>query len=137
MEGYPFVCPIQVRWRDLDSLGHVNNAALVTYLEVSRTAAWRQQFGEETHIPFFVTTVEIRYRREVGLYDEVRVGLRVAEFRGARFTFEYRIEANGELAAEARTVLGYVRPDTGRAGRIPAVSAAKLAELQNTTSSEL
>jgi len=135
MEDYPFVCQIQVRWRDLDSLGHVNNATFVTYLEVARTAAWRQQFGEETHIPFFVTKVEIRYCRQVELYDEVRVGLRVAELRGARFSFEYRIEASGKLAAEARTVLGYIRPDTGRAGRIPPESAAKLAELQHLPSS--
>jgi acyl-CoA thioester hydrolase len=136
MKGFPFISPIQVRWRDLDSLGHVNNAAFVTYLEVARTAAWHQLFGKETHIPFFVTLVEIQYRRQVGLYDEVRVGLRVAEMRGARFSFEYRIEADGELAAEARTVLGYIRPDSGRAGRIPPESAAKLAKLQDRADSE-
>jgi len=45
MDGYLFACPIQVRWRDVDALGHVNNATIVTYLETARTELWRERFG--------------------------------------------------------------------------------------------
>jgi acyl-CoA thioester hydrolase len=128
VDGYPFECPIQVRWRDLDAFGHVNNAAVVTYLEVARTALWRQRFGGKTpdDIPFFVSRVEIDYRRPLGLYDEIRVGVGVSELRGARFTFRYRVEALTETAAMAHTVLAYIRPDNGRVGRIPPELRAKL-----------
>jgi acyl-CoA thioester hydrolase len=30
VEGFPVVVPIQVRFRDLDALGHVNNAVYLT-----------------------------------------------------------------------------------------------------------
>jgi acyl-CoA thioester hydrolase len=35
---------VQVRWRDLDGLGHVNHAAVLTYLEEGRDA-WLEERG--------------------------------------------------------------------------------------------
>jgi acyl-CoA thioester hydrolase len=132
MHGYPFSCPIQVRWRDLDAFSHVNNATFATYLEIARTEVWRQRFGgrEAMGIPFFVKRLEIDYRRAVGLYDEVVVWLRVGEIRGASFTFEFAVEANGELAAEATTVLACVDNRTGRPVRMSAELRATLETLQ-------
>lgn len=119
MEKYPFIVPIQVRWRDVDALAHVNNAVVVTYVETARTEMWREHFGGGAEIPFVVAKLEVDFRRQIALDDSVTVGLRVTDLRGARFTFEYRIEANGELAAEARTVMAHVRPGATRPSRIP------------------
>jgi acyl-CoA thioester hydrolase len=120
MHGFPFSIPIQVRWRDLDAFAHVNNATFATYLEMARAEVWRQRFGgrEAMDIPFFVKRLEIDYRRPVGLYDEVVVWLRVGEIRGASFSFEFAVTANGELAAEATTVLACVDNRTGRPVRM-------------------
>jgi len=120
MDGYPFVCPIQVRWRDLDAFGHVNNATFASYMEVARSEVWRERFGgrEALDIPFFVKRLEIDYRQPVSLYDEVRVWLRVGEVRGASITFEYLIEAGGAVAAAAVTLLASVDNTTGRPRRI-------------------
>jgi acyl-CoA thioester hydrolase len=119
MRGYPFACPIQVRWRDVDALGHVNNATIVTYLETARTELWRDRFGGGTAIPFVVARVEVAYRRQISIDDRVEVGLKVSDLRGARYSFEYGIEANGELAAEGLTVMAHVRPGERRPSRIP------------------
>jgi acyl-CoA thioester hydrolase len=135
MDGYPFACPIQVRWRDVDALGHVNNATIVTYLETARTELWRERFGGGTAIPFVVARVEVDYRRQIGLDDRVRVGLRVSGLRGARYSFEYRVEANGELAAEAVTVMAHVRPGERRPSRLPDDLRARLALLERPTDS--
>ena len=64
MEGYPYVCPIQVRWRDLDAFAHVNNATFASYLEMARTRVFSDLFGgrEAMEVPFFVTRLEIDYR---------------------------------------------------------------------------
>ncbi len=120
MRGYPFSCSIQVRWCDLDAFAHVNNATFASYLEQARTEVWHQLFGgrEALDIPFFVRRLEIDYRRPVGLYVEVRVWLRVGALRGASFDFEYLVEAGGEVAAEARTVLACVDNRTGRPVRM-------------------
>jgi acyl-CoA thioester hydrolase len=116
MDGYPFSCPIQVRWRDLDAFGHVNNATFASYLEMARTEVWTALFGGRNalEIPFFVKRLEIDFRRPIDLEDEVRVWLRVGETRGASFTFEYLVEAGGEIAAEAVTKLACVDKKTGR-----------------------
>jgi len=37
-EPVPVRVPLQIRWRDLDALGHVNNAVYVTYFEQARMA---------------------------------------------------------------------------------------------------
>jgi acyl-CoA thioester hydrolase len=116
MDGFPFSCPIQVRWRDLDAFGHVNNATVASYLEMARTDAWIRVFGDRDAlaIPFFVKRLEIDYLRPINLDDEVRVWLRISEIRGASFVFEYAVEAGGELAAEATTRLACVDKSTSR-----------------------
>ncbi len=131
MDGYPFVVPIQVRWRDLDALAHVNNAAVITYAETARTALWRERFGGGAEIPFVVARVEVVFRKQITLDHDVQVGLRVVDLRGARFTFEYRIEADGELAAEAITVMAHVRPRETGPTRIPIGLRQRLAELRS------
>ena len=119
MDNYPFSCPIQVRWRDLDALGHVNNATFASYLETARTEAWIELFPDRgvLEIPFFVKRIEIDYKRPIGLEEKVRVWLRVGELRGASLTFEYVVEVGGEVAAEAVTRLACV-DDTGRPTRM-------------------
>jgi acyl-CoA thioester hydrolase len=134
VEHYPFEVPIQVRWRDVDALAHVNNATVITYVETARTELWRAEFGGGSEIPFVVFRLEVDYRRQIELDDSVVVGLRVVDVRGARFTFEYRVEANGELAAEAKTVMAHVRPGDTRPSRIPPDLRAKLAALESSVS---
>ena len=40
LDGFPYVWPVEVRFRDLDALGHVNNAVFLTYLESCRIGYW-------------------------------------------------------------------------------------------------
>ncbi len=132
MEGYPFSCPIQVRWRDLDAFGHVNNATFASYLEMARTVVWMRLLGgrDALAIPFFVRRLEIDFKRPIALDDEVRVWLRVGQIRGASFIFEYAIEAAGEVAAEAITLLACVDSRTGRPVPIDPEVRETLATLQ-------
>jgi len=131
MKDYPYVCPIQVRWRDLDAFSHVNNAVFVTYLEVARAMLWKEHFGgtEAADIPFVIAHLEVDYRRPLGLYDAVEIGLRAGEVSGASFELEYRIEADGALAAEARTVQVCIRRESGRPVRVPDLVRQGLASL--------
>ncbi len=114
--------PIQVRWRDLDAYGHVNHAAVVSYLEIARVGLWRSWFGDEglQRAGLVVVHLDVDYRRQIALYDEVRVSVGVAETRGATFTFDYRVWRGDGIAATALTRHACVRPDSGRPTRIPA-----------------
>lgn len=128
MNDLPFVTPIQVRWRDIDAKSHVNNATIVTFLETARTELWRQRFGGGLDIPFVVARVEVDYRRELTIDDDVRIGVWIEDLKGASYTFVYRIEANGEHAVDARTVMAHIGP-AGRPSRIPSETRARLETL--------
>jgi len=117
MDDLPFSTPIQVRWRDIDAKNHVNNATIVTYLETARTELWRQRFGGGIDIPFVVARVEVNFKRELTIDDEIRIGLWVEDLKGASYAFVYRIEANGVHAVDARTVMAHIGP-SGRPTRI-------------------
>jgi acyl-CoA thioester hydrolase len=98
---------IEIRWRDLDSSGHVNNAVYLTYLEEARTGWLEDVLGDpEAVYAFVLARVAIDYRRELGLGDEVvTASCRLQEVgtSSIRTAEEIRV-ANGELAAEAEAV---------------------------------
>lgn len=121
MNGYPYSIPVSVRWRDIDAFRHVNNAAIVSYLESARAEMWREYFkgSDPMDIPFVIAKLEVDYQRPIRLYDEVVVGLRAADICRSSFAFEYMIEAQGLRAVVARTVQVCVRHDTGRPVRVP------------------
>jgi acyl-CoA thioester hydrolase len=58
-----FEHPVDVRWRDVDALGHVNHAVFLTYLEEGRDAFFKQTFGGEPD--YVVARVEVDLRAEV------------------------------------------------------------------------
>lgn len=121
LTAYPFVIQVPVRWRDIDAFRHVNNAAIVSYLEIARTEMWREHFKgcDPMDIPFVIAKLEVDYKRPIKLYEEVLVGLRPANVGRSSFAFEYLIEIEGHTAVIARTLQVCVRHETGRPKRVP------------------
>ena len=95
---------VDVRWRDVDALDHVNHAVFLTYLEEGRDAFYTQLLGREPS--YVVVRLEIDLRAEVR-YEDRRVAVRIeAERLGTTSltTRETITTPAGELAAEARVV---------------------------------
>ena len=69
-----FEHPVDVRWRDVDALGHVNHAVFLTYLEEGRDAFYTRMLGSD---PIYVVArLEVDLRAEVG-YQDRRVTVRI------------------------------------------------------------
>lgn len=52
--------------------------------------------------------VEIDFRAQAGVGDELEIGVRPSRFGGKSFELEYEVRTGGHVVAEARTVLvGY------------------------------
>ncbi len=119
MEAFPFETPIEVRFRDLDPMGHVNNAVFATYFEVGRAAFFRQVFGvtDPQGFDFILARIEIDFRRPALMSDDLRLGLRVAGVGTTSFVFEYRLRAGDEVVAEGRSI--QVCFDYGRRAKKP------------------
>lgn len=120
---YRFSTTLEVRWRDVDALGHVNNAVYFNYLEQARLHYMRE-LGflppNSTAVGVIIAEASCRFKSPLRLGEQVTIRARVSEFRRTSFIFEYRIEGeDGRLAATAQTVQVYYDYDGQRPSPIP------------------
>jgi acyl-CoA thioester hydrolase len=105
MEEYPYTTEVDVRFRDLDMMGHVNNAVYATYLEEARVAYYDDVLSVAAdELGFVLANLEIEYRRPIHHGEEVRIGLSTAGISDRSMTTEYLLEADGDAAATAESV---------------------------------
>ena len=101
-----FVHSERVRFRDLDPMGHVNNAVFLTYIESARVA-FLQHLGAATTLEdmsIIVARIEIDFRAPVGFGEEVEIAVRASRFGGKSFDLDYELRVGDRVVAEARTV---------------------------------
>jgi acyl-CoA thioester hydrolase len=114
---------VDVRWRDVDALGHVNHAVFLTYLEEGRDAFYARVLGGD---PIYVVVrIELDLRAEVR-YSDRRVTVRIEPERlgtTSLTTRETILTASGDVAAEARVVS--VRWDAARRTPVPFTEAER------------
>jgi len=140
-----FTHRLQVRFRDCDAMGHVNNAVYLTYLEETRFHHWQAcglangaiaspppadaAAGED--VPgVIVARVEIDYRRAAKHGDVLSITLGVAAIGRTSFTYEYEIvDQSGALIAKAKTVI--VRFDHAAGKPVPISDELKQALLKD------
>jgi len=120
MEEFPFEISLETRFRDVDSMGHVNNAVYVTYLEQARVVFLQDVAGLDTRESgIVIADLSIDYRRPIDLGGTVTVGLRVDDVGTRSIEQAYEIRADGDLAATARATTVHVDPETGESVPIP------------------
>ena len=107
-----------VRFRDVDSLGHVNNAAYLTYLEQARIAFLAPIGADQSQM--ILARAEIDFRAQIGVGDEVELEVRPLRVGTKSFELGYVLHVRGELVAEARTVLVAFDYAAGRTVEVPA-----------------
>ncbi len=121
---------VDVRWRDVDALGHVNHAVFLTYLEEGRDAFFAQTLASD---PIYVVVrLEVDLRAEVR-YPDRRVTVRIEVERlgtTSLTTRETIITPANEVVAQARVVT--VRWDSGQRKPVP-FSEAERARLEAMT----
>ncbi|AEH37757.1 acyl-CoA thioesterase [Halopiger xanaduensis] len=117
---YDYDVGIDVRLRDIDFMGHVNNATYATYLEQAREAYFTDVLGVSlVDTGTVLATLEIDYARPIDADADVTAALRVPELGTSSLPIEYEIRADGELAATARTVQVLVDEETGDSRPLP------------------
>jgi len=106
-----FVHKLEVRFRDCDPMGHVNNAVYLTYLEQTRFTHWRSLWGVGSpQLPpgmpgVILARVECDYKRPARYGDTLEVRMRVAELGRTSFRYEYEIvDAEGRTVLTAKTI---------------------------------
>ncbi len=88
-----FRLPLQVRFRDCDSMGHVNHAVFFTFLEQCRLVFWHSLTGEASPLArVIVAHAECDYRAPAYFADHVEVRLNVGDIGRSSFVLTYEIE---------------------------------------------
>jgi acyl-CoA thioester hydrolase len=111
LSDYRFVHPIEVRFGDMDAIGHINNAVYLSYLESARIAYWlhvTRRSGLKA-LDMILARTEIDYRSPAVYGEALDVGVRVESMRRSSFAMRFEVvEHKGRrLVAEARKVLVY------------------------------
>lgn len=91
---FRFSHPIEIRFADLDVLGHVNNAKYFTYMETGRLLYFNQVIGwsgkrHQLNVILARTACDFKLPLELG--DPIRVYARISRIGNKSFDFEYVI----------------------------------------------
>lgn len=113
LTAYRYQMPINVRFADLDVLGHLNNAKYLTYIEQVRIMYVRDVcdwHGQWHTLGMILARTEIDYKLPIGFDDSVTAYIRVSRLGGKSFDMSYILtrqrEAQAvEITAEAKTVM--------------------------------
>jgi acyl-CoA thioester hydrolase len=124
-----FVHRERVRFRDLDAMGHVNNAVFLTYIESARFAFLRRLGAVETleDMSIIVGRIEIDFRAPVGFGEEVEIAVHASRFGTKSFDLDYELRVGGRIVAEAKSVLVAYDYGKGEAIELPDEWKEKLA----------
>jgi len=106
-----FIHRLEVRFRDCDPMGHVNNAVYLTYLEQTRFNHWRSLWGfgapqTPPEMPgVILARVEADYKRPARYGDTLEIRLLVTHIGRSSFRYEYEmVDEQGRTVLTAATV---------------------------------
>jgi acyl-CoA thioester hydrolase len=135
MSSFKFHHPIEVRYGDIDSFQHVNNARYFTYMEQARTryfehvGLWSGQ--ELAKLGIILASIRCDYKSPIAFGDRVVVAVATIRLGRKSFDMRYAIEdGQGKLFAEGQaTLVAYDYPSASSI-ELPPAWRKRLAEFE-------
>lgn len=126
-----FSTSIEVRFRDLDALGHVNNAVYFTYFEEGRKHFSRKVFGvsDISDFKFIMAHIQCDFIRPIQFNDHVILQMWVKNIGNKSFSFEYRLVDFSDEAmvyAAGKSIQVCYDYETNRSIEVPAEMRERL-----------
>jgi acyl-CoA thioester hydrolase len=113
--SFDFTTDVAVRYRDVDSYGHVNNVTYGTYFEEARIDYLESVVGREDSetltggdgegTGIVIANLQIDYERSITMTDSVAVAVRVTRLGEKSFPLEYELRDDGAVAATGETTV--------------------------------
>lgn len=127
LSSYKHKLKIQVRFKDIDKQGHVNNANHLTYFETARVEYFKDVFRngiDWIRTGMILAKSEITYKRPIMLEDTVFCYTKISRFGTKSFEIENVLTIeNGteqQLCAFGKSTLVCINYDTKGTVEIPA-----------------
>ena len=101
---------MQVRFRDTDAFGHVNNAVFLSFLELARIRYLLDILEPDEpfdRLPLILARVEVDFRSPIQFGEEVEVETQVDRIGSSSIAMNHRMTAGADqrLVCEAQSVL--------------------------------
>lgn len=109
LDSFKYKTTIELRFADLDVMGHVNNAVYFTYMEVGRTKYWKHAINWDWQSTGVVIgQASIDYISPIFFEDKISLYVRTSRIGNKSFDLEYLIvkTVNGKeiLCSKGKTV---------------------------------
>ena len=113
MQNFKHKVPIQLRFKDIDKMGHVNNANYLTYIELARVKYFEDVVGTDKkwsqQVGIILARIEIDYKAPVFLHDTIFVYTRCSRIGNKSLTLDWTIvrekQNQEEVVAQGNAVL--------------------------------
>ena len=124
VEGEPapsdfrLVHEVEVRFRDLDPMGHAHHSLPLMYWEEARARYWREVAGRTAvmDIDYVMGELTVRWHRRIFYPGRLRAGVRVTRLGRSSFEMAYGLwDGDGALLSSGRSTQVLFDYDAGRA----------------------
>ena len=120
MMDYEYTTELDVRFRDLDAMGHVNNTVYATYLEQARADYYADVIDVSlSAVDTVLASLSTAYQRPVTAKETVTVAFGVGDLGDSSILMEYEVRTENGAAATAETVQIAFDRETGESRSIP------------------
>lgn len=99
INDFKFFHPIEVRWNDLDPIGHVNNIYYFEYFQIGRGHYMNEISSKWDWLQhmFVIAHMECDYMKEIKLTDpQLKIAMRIDRMGQKSFDFEYILVSQKE-----------------------------------------
>ncbi len=102
-----FRFPVEVRFRDIDRMGHAHHSLVLVYFEEARAAYWREVAGQpdDGGVAYIIGGMTVRYHAPIRYPQTLEVRARVTRLGAKSWDMAYELRAaNGALLASGSSV---------------------------------
>lgn len=130
--------PVQLRFSDVDQLGHVNNSVYFSLYDLGKTAYMRDVLGERVdyrRTSMVVANLSANFFAPVFFTDRLAIETSTVHLGNKSFVLWQRAvcEDSGEVKCECRTVMVAFDVETQQAIPIPQAWKEAIARFEGTT----
>lgn len=135
VDSFKYKTSIEMRFADLDMMGHVNNAVYFTYMEIGRTKYWKHAINWDWKITGVVIgQASIDYIAPIFLEDKINMYVRTSRIGSTSFDLEYLIVKNVDgkeiTCSKGKTVCVAYDYSTRKPSPIPEKERNKMIEFE-------
>lgn len=119
-DGFSYTSEVDVRFRDIDPMDHVNNALYVTYIEQARAEYYEDVIGLTLgEADTVLAHLEVDYEQPIELGETVEVRMRVDDLGTSSIPMSYELRTDAYVVATAETVQVMFDRESGEPRPIP------------------